>query len=206
MAIIGRLLGVPKEMDEQLIAWGHSIGNIEHGSADDGRRAVEGIQNIYAYYNSVFDERLATTPRDDVIGKVVALELAGELNRDEAIGFGFLITIAGSETTTRLIGNLAVLLERHADAKTELLDDHILVQSAIEEALRYDSPTYLETRTLACDIELHGQSLRAGEQVALLFNAANHDERQFEAPERFDIHRPGRTTDLPRCDDGRKDR
>jgi len=195
MAIIGRLLGVPEAMDEQLIAWGHAIGNIEHGSAEDGRRAVDSIQKIYAYYDRVFDERQAGTPTDDVIGRIVQLERSGELDRDEAIGFGFLITIAGSETTTRLIGNLAVLLERHPQAKGELLDDHTLVTGAIEEALRFDSPTYLETRTLGRDLQLHGQTLREGEQVALLFNAANHDERQFKEPERFDIHRTLKVTD-----------
>ncbi|MDX1733123.1 MAG: cytochrome P450 [Halioglobus sp.] len=190
MSIIGRLLGIPEEMDAQFIEWGHAIGNIDpEGGAEDGRRAVEAIQKIYAWYDRCFDQRLAAPGRDDVIGRIVALEQRGELSRDEAIGFGFLITIAGSETTTRLIGNTLALLEAHPQQKAALLADSTLVQGALEETLRYDSPTYLETRTLKRDVELHGQHMRAGDQVALLFNAANHDEGHFENPDTFDIMR-----------------
>jgi cytochrome P450 len=195
MSIIGRLLGVPEEMDQQFIDWGHSIGNIEEDSPEDGRRAVESIQNIYKYYDRTFDERAGQHPKDDVIGKIVELESAGEISRDEAIGFGFLITIAGSETTTRLICNTLHLLETHPDQKSALLDDASLIPGALEEALRFDSPTYLETRTLKHDVELHGESMRAGDQVALLFNSANHDDAQFEDAQAFNIYRQLKPTD-----------
>lgn len=190
MSIIGRLLGIPEAMDRQFIAWGHTIGNIEEGNPEQGKQAVEAIQNIYGYYDALFDERSQQpNPGDDVVGKIVELEHSGDINRDEAIGFGFLITIAGSETTTRLLGNMVHHLERHPAAKAALLADPALIPGAVEETLRFDSPTYLETRTLKQDVNLHGQTMRAGDKVAVLFNSANHDERQFRDPERFDIHR-----------------
>lgn len=196
MAIIGRLLGVPEDMDREFIAWGHAIGNIDGaGGKEEGRRAVEAIENIYKYYDSTFDERLLQIEQDDVIGKIVALEKDGEITRDEAIGFGFLITIAGSETTTRLIGNMVDQLDQHSHFKTELMADYSLIDSAVEETLRFDSPTYLETRTLKQDVELHGQQLKSGQKVAILFNAANHDTAQFEDPDHYDIHRKMKLTD-----------
>ncbi|MEH6548395.1 MAG: cytochrome P450 [Pseudomonadales bacterium] len=195
MSIIGRLLGIPEAMDKQFIAWGHAIGNIDGtGGKEEGRRAVEAIQNIYQYYDEAFDQRQLEPTKDDVIGKIVALEQSGEINRDEAIGFGFLITIAGSETTTRLIGNMINLLDLHPTFKQDLLGDNSLIPSAVEETLRYDSPTYLETRTLKKDAELHGQIMKAGDKIALLFNAANHDKRRFEEPDRYDIYRTMKLT------------
>ena len=195
MSIIGRLLGVPETMDKQFISWGHSIGNIEEGNAEQGKQAVEAIQKIYTWYDDCFDQRAKATPKQDVIGKIVELEAQGEITRDEAIGFGFLITIAGSETTTRLIGNMVHHLEQHPATKAELIDEPTLISKAVEETLRYDSPTYLETRTLKHDVNLHGERMKAGQKVALLFNAANHDPSKFENPQRFDIHRTMSLTD-----------
>lgn len=196
MFIIGRLLGIPESMDSEFIEWGHAIGNIDSaGGEEQGRRAVEAIQEIYGYYDAIFDERREQDPTDDVIGRIVELERGGELTRDEAIGFGFLITIAGSETTTRLIGNMINLLELHPGYKRAVMEDPALIPGAVEETLRYDSPTYLETRTLKQDVQLHGKTMHAGEQVALLFNAANHDDSQFEDPDTFDIYRKLKVTD-----------
>lgn len=190
MSIVGRLLGIPESMDAKFVEWGHAIGNIDGaGGEEEGRRAVESIQKIYQYYDTIFDERMVETPKDDVIGKIVELEKSGDLTRDEAIGFGFLITIAGSETTTRLIGNMINLLELHPEQKQDLLTDNSIIAGAVEETLRYDSPTYLETRTLKRDVQLHGETMRTGDKVALLFNAANHDARQFDDPGTYNIHR-----------------
>lgn len=196
MSIIGRLLGIPEDMDKQFVAWGHAIGNIDGtGSKEQGRRAVEAIGHIYQYYDCAFDERLLAPARDDVIGKIVELEKSGEIDRDEAIGFGFLITIAGSETTTRLIANMIKLLDLHPQFKADLLADHSRIPGAVEETLRYDSPTYLETRTLKKDVQLHGCVMRAGDKIALLFNSANHDERHFDGPDNYDIYRQMKLTD-----------
>jgi cytochrome P450 len=197
MSIIGRLLGIPEDMDRKFIAWGHAIGNIdEAGGKEEARLAVEAIQSVYQYYDEEFDRRLqAPQGQDDVIGKIVTLEINGDINRDEAIGFGFLITIAGSETTTRLIGNMIHMLDLHPQFKADLMTDPSLLPSAIEETLRYDSPTYLETRSLKHDTELHGQTMKAGDKVALLFNSGNHDEDRFDDPDRYDIYRQLKLTD-----------
>ena len=104
-------------------------------------------------------------------------------------GFCFLLVIGGNDTTTNLIANGAVLLARHPEQRAELVRDPSLIPQAVEEALRYDAPTQALPRIATRDVELHGQTVRAGQEVSLVWGSANHDERSFEEPERFDIHR-----------------
>jgi len=98
---------------------------------------------------------------------------------NEAVGFGLLMTIAGAETTTKMIGNAAVRLQQHPDQRALLPERPELLPNAIEEALRYNSTTHIMTRTLTADVALHDRTMRAGDCVALPYNSANNDERYF---------------------------
>jgi cytochrome P450 len=82
-----------------------------------------------------------------------------------------------------------VLFAKHAEQRAELVADPALIPQAVEEVLRYESPTQALPRRATRDVDLHGEKIRAGEEVSLVWGAANHDERRFEDPERFDIHR-----------------
>ena len=97
--------------------------------------------------------------------------------------------IAGNETTTKLLANALYWLEKNPVARAEVTANLALVPQWVEETLRYDNSTQLMARTATCNFELHGAKVRQGEKVLLLIGSANRDERVFERPDTFDIHR-----------------
>ena len=105
------------------------------------------------------------------------------------MGFCRLLLIAGTETTTNLIGNGALALYRHPDQRARLAAQGALLPNALEEMLRFDSPTQALARTLTTDVTLHGVTMRAGRKVLLLFGSANRDDREFDRAEVFDVER-----------------
>jgi cytochrome P450 len=120
---------------------------------------------------------------EDVTGSVRTL------TRDEILNYIGLLAGAGNETTTRLIGWAGTVLAVHPDQRAELAADRGLVPGAIEELLRYESPSPVQARYVTRDVEHHGQQVPAGSVVLLMTGAANRDERKFDDPDRFDIHR-----------------
>jgi cytochrome P450 len=80
-------------------------------------------------------------------------------------------------------------LQRHPEQRAELIADPGLIRGAFQEMLRFGMPTQMLGRTLMRDVELHGETMKAGQAVLFLFVSANRDEREFEDPDRFDIHR-----------------
>lgn len=97
--------------------------------------------------------------------------------------------MAGNETTTNLLGNMVIALLRNPDQLEKLIEDPSLIPSAVEEALRYDSPVQILFRFAREDIELGGHTIPKGALVWPVLGSANHDETKFANPERFDITR-----------------
>ena len=111
------------------------------------------------------------------------------LSEDELVATCILVLFAGHETTTNLIGNATLLLLGHPDQLARLKSDPALIDSAIEEVLRFDGPTNALVRVAAQDHDLHGRQIREGERVFVMVNSANRDPRMFDDPDRFDITR-----------------
>ena len=111
------------------------------------------------------------------------------LTEAEILGYAGLLAAAGNETTTRLIGWTGYLLGKHPDQRQLLLDDRSLVPTAIEEILRYEAPSPVQSRYVARDVELHGTEVSEGSVLVLLTGSANRDERKFDDPDRFDVRR-----------------
>jgi cytochrome P450 len=105
------------------------------------------------------------------------------------LGYVGLLAAAGNETTTRLIGWAGKVLAEYPDQRRLLAKDPSLVVRAIEELLRFESPSPVQARYVTEDAEHHGQKVPAGSVVLLLTASANRDERRFEDADRFDIHR-----------------
>jgi cytochrome P450 len=101
-----------------------------------------------------------------------------------------LLAAAGNETTTRLIGWAGKVLAEHPDQRRDLVENPSLVPGAIEELLRYESPSPVQARYVTRDVELHGQVVPEGGVMLLLTASGNRDERKFDDADRFDIHRP----------------
>jgi cytochrome P450 len=111
------------------------------------------------------------------------------LRDEELLGYIALIAAAGNETTTRLIGWTAYLLDRFPDQRQLLTEDRRLVPNAIEEILRYEAPSPVQARYVMRDVELYGTRVPAGSSLLLLNGSANRDEREFEDADRLDVQR-----------------
>jgi cytochrome P450 len=113
------------------------------------------------------------------------------LTRTEVLMYTSMVAGAGNETTTRLIGFIGALLSDHPDQRRELVADPGLIPGAIEEVLRYESPSPVQARYVAHDVKCWDQTIPEGSIMLLLNGSANRDERHFPDGERFDIHRRG---------------
>lgn len=191
MRTIGYLLGVPEE-DQQAI----------RDRLDGGLRLEEGQQgqnfSRENFSNDDFgpyiDWRMEN-PSDDLMTELIRAEFQDEdgntrrLSREEIVTYVSLLAGAGNETTTRLIGWLGKLLAEHPDQRRELAQNPSLIPNAIEETLRYEAPSPIQARYVARDVEHYGQQVPEGSVLVLLNGSANRDERHFEEPDRYDIHR-----------------
>jgi cytochrome P450 len=150
---------------------------------------MEAAANIFGYFSQLVEER-AKQPRDDLTGALLAAELDGDrLHRQEVEAFLFLMIIAGNETTTKLLGNALYWMERNPGERAKVRADPGLIPRWVEETLRYDGSTQALARTMAEDVEVHGQCLRTGDRVVLLIGSGNRDERVFPDPDRYDVGR-----------------
>ena len=194
MRTIGMLLGIP-EQDQEAI----------RERIDDGLRLTE---STMPDFNAKFGEGMnpgdafeeyiewrATHPSDDLMTALLHAEFEDasgtlrRLTRAEVLGYVNLIAAAGNETTTRLIGWTGKVLAEHPDQRRQLVEDRSLVPNAIEELLRFESPSPVQARYVTKDVEHHGQVVPAGNVMLLLTGAANRDDRRFPEGDRFDIHR-----------------
>ena len=186
------LLGVPQEARTQLCDWvdlaleytGRDLGETN----DEVRAANEGIQR----YGSELIARKRTAPGHDMLSVVIHAELSGEeppsLTDGELLLFFHLLFVAGSETTRKAIaGGLQALLDTGEWQRLSREPERIAV--AVEEIVRWTTPSVYKRRTLARDTELAGQRLRAGDKLTFWEMSANRDEAVFAHPFQFDIGR-----------------
>ena len=195
MRTIGMLLGIP-EQDQQAIRDRLDAGmHIEDGQdyvpspGDEDRLDLTG--SIFADY---IDWR-AKNPSDDLMTELLNAEFEDEtgtlrtLTRAEVLTYVSLLSGAGNETTTRLVGWTGKLLAENPDQRRELVKDRSLLPSAIEEILRYEAPSPVQARWVTRDVEHYGQIVPKDSVMVLLNGSANRDERHFPDADRFDINR-----------------
>ena len=195
MVVIGDMLGVAPEDRGMLLRWSDEmLGGGEAAGIEDAEqrrthaRAV--VEEYLRYAQSVIADRRRRAPTEDLMSILVHSELDGDrLAEEEILQESLLILIGGDETTRHVMtGGLRALLE-HRDQMRKLIQNPALIPTAVEEMLRWVSPIQNMNRTLTRDIELHGEKLREGERVLLLYPAGNRDERAFPDPDRFDVTR-----------------
>jgi len=187
--VIAELLGVPAEDQKWFKEKSTAVAEFDPTRPPTDPEELGPALELGRYLAEVLEQR-RREPRDDLLSALLAAEIEGErLSEPELIGFAFLLLVGGNETTTNLISNAAIQLDRHRDQRRLLLEDPARIPTAVEEFLRYDSPVQGLGRTTTAPVTLHGVTIPAGDQVLLLFGSANHDERRIADPERFDVLR-----------------
>ena len=191
MDVISEMLGVPEADRDEVRRLADLLVHREHGLRDVPPAGIEASMALFDYYAGLMRDKRAN-PGDDLVSALLHVEDDGDkMSDDEITAFLFLMVVAGNETTTKLLGNAAFHLTRHPDQLDRMFaaPGGDLVDTWVEETLRYDTSTQLLARHLVEDVSLHGISAPAGAQLVMLIGSANHDERVFTDPERFDLDR-----------------
>ena len=188
--VICELLGVPYE-DHEFFQSKANILASENSSREEALAAGEELCDVYL---RGLIRKKCIDPRDDVLSRLAVNQMkSGELTEDELVSMARLLLIAGHETTANMTALGTLLLLQHRDQWDLLCNDLSLVPNAVEELLRYLDPTHYGRRRVALeDVELRGQTIRAGEAVIALGMTANRDGAVFSEPDKFDIRRDAR--------------
>lgn len=192
VAVICDLLGVPRTQTQHLLDWSHAIVKMyELTTTDDQRAEANQAAAEFIGYVSELIEHRRHRPDDGLISQLVAVEAEGEhLTTDEIICTTIVLLNAGHEATVNTLGNGLHALARHPDQWQRLTSGAVDARTAVEEMVRFDGPLQLFERWVLDDgVEIAGQRLHVGDEIAMLFGAANHDPRQFVEPDRLDIGR-----------------
>jgi len=194
MRVIGMLLGIPYEDQEAIRDRSDAALRTKPGQPMRYSQARFATGEAFADY---IDWR-AEHPSDDLMTQLLQAEFEDEtgttrrLTRDEVLTYVNVVAGAGNETTTRLIGWAGKVLAEHPDQRRQLVEDPSLIPNAIEELLRFEPPAPHVARYVDRDVELHGETVTAGNVMLLLVGAANRDDRRYPEGDTFDIHRdPG---------------
>ncbi len=190
MTVIAEMLGIPTEDREQFKRWSTGVARSTDTRSDDDLRVSEqASKELVEYLTPIAEERRAN-PREDLLSSLLAAEEQGDkLSMDEVFAMVILLLVAGNETTTNLIGNGMLALLDHPTEFRRLHDHPEMLESAVEELLRYDSPVQATSRIALKDMEFGGVQMNAGSQTVIHFGAANRDPARFDDPDRLDIGR-----------------
>ncbi len=187
---ICELLGVPVEDRGRIVEWSNAMVGIDDPEyADDSNRGPLAAMQLAMYAQELSEKRRAD-PRDDIVSELLRAEVDGErISQAEFNAFVLILAVAGNETTRNLISHGMHALMEHPDQYALLRDDPSLVDSAVEEMLRWASPVMHFRRTASRDCEIGGQPIAEGDKVVIWYISANRDEKMFDDPYTFDITR-----------------
>lgn len=187
ISVISQLMGIPFERKDDFKRWSDALTGT--GSETEIEKRMPEIINMRNYFLSLIPLR-KESPGDDLISKVVNAEVDGEtLDENTIAGFNMLLLIAGNETTTNLLSNMLNHISYNPNIWEELRQNKDLVDAAIEETLRFDSPVHWVSRRATKDTELSGQIIKKGENVFAIMGSANRDSSHYENPDEFRLDR-----------------
>jgi cytochrome P450 len=190
--VIGELLGVDESDWPLLRPWSNAIVKMyEYNVSDAQRTAAEQASAEFVDYLRAMVATRRAHLTDDLVSSLIAETDSdgGRLSEDELITTCTLLLNAGHEATVNVVGNGVLALGRHEAQWQRLLDDSSLVDTAVEELIRYDSPLQLFERTAITDTQIGDVTVASGEKVAALLGSANRDPVVFAEPDTFDIGR-----------------
>jgi cytochrome P450 len=186
------LLGLPLDDLDLFLRFKNAIIRPGGSDGDEAKRIQRAAgQEIYAYFQSVVDARRAA-PRDDLISGFIAAEVDGHrLTDNDILDICYLFLLAGLDTVTASLTCAVAYLAGHPDRRDAIAADLALVPAAVEELLRWESIVPAVPRVAMNDIEMSGETVRAGESVMCMIGAANIDPGEFSDADVVDLERPG---------------
>jgi len=188
--LIGERLGYPPELWDRVVYWSETTMQLGGGPAYVTTAGMKAAEDFGATTWKLIQERRAE-PADDLISVWCHHEVAGRLMTDpEIISEALLLLDGGAETTRTVIGSATLALIEHPEERAKLIDDpSIIGATGVEEFIRWVTPILNMRRTATADHELHGQQIRAGDELLLMYSSANRDAEAFTDPERLDVTR-----------------
>jgi hypothetical protein len=191
--VTAEMLGVPVADHRQLKTWSadfaEMLGNFQH-NPDGAARVLRSTEAMLDYFRAAVREQRAR-PRQGLVSALLQAEIDGDrFTEDEVIANCIVTMVGGQETTTNLIGNGVLTLLRHPDQLARLLGEPSLIAPAVEELLRFESPSQHTARLAPEDTVLGGQRIRRRQAVIAVMAAGNRDPERFPDPDRLDLTRP----------------
>lgn len=190
--VIAEMLGIPVEDQSDFQIWSDDLASFfgnATSSVDTARRAQNSLVSLTEYFRAMLPERRAHKA-DDLVSLLLRVEEEGEmLTGEELLAQCTLLLVAGHETTRNLLGNGLLALLQNSDQFVKLKENPELINSAVREFARFDSPVQFSGRAATEDFTWHDQEIRKGQTVILLLGSANHDPEKFSAPEQLEISR-----------------
>ncbi|HEX2486562.1 MAG TPA: cytochrome P450 [Myxococcota bacterium] len=208
LKLIAAMIGIERGDFERFHRWSdHMIAGDGAATPEILARAGQAFFEYSTYVTRIIEDR-RREPRDDLVSILTGAKDQGLLGtfagkdhpagtseehltlaNDELVMMLVILLVAGNETTRNAISGGMQLLIEHPDERRKLLEDPSLVASAVEEMVRLVSPVHSFSRTATRDTELRGRTIRAGEQVLLLYPSANRDAEVYDAPDAFRVDR-----------------
>lgn len=192
MDVISILIDVPAADRDRVRGWADDLIAREDKQTDLAERNVAGYMNLAQYFEAHTARHAGDASGENLLGAMLRAQAQGVMTHAEVVGNLILLAIAGNETTTKLIGNMAYRLWEHSEQRRWLIEDPALLPKAIEETLRFDGSSQILVRRVGENVTLRGKQLKRGDRVGLCVISANRDADKFENPESFDIRRGSR--------------
>ena len=191
--VTAEMLGVPTADHELLKSWSQDfaemLGNFQHNPGR-AKRVLQTVEDMVAYFEAAVISE-ASKPTEGLINALTTAEIDGDRFSVEEVVANVIVTmVGGQETTTNLIGNGLLALLRHRDQLERLRSDPALLESAVEELLRYESPSQHTARIARSGAVLGGKEIAEGDAVIAVMGAGNRDPERFPDPDRLDLGRP----------------
>lgn len=191
ITVIAEMIGVPPDDRERFKRWSVAVGRTIEPSIS-ARRLLQGrdaARDLGSYFRDAIARR-RSDPGDDLISALIAAEEDGQrLDEVEMVAMLRLLLVAGNETTTNVIGNGVLALLHHPDQLDRLREEPEIIDDAIEELLRFDSPVQMGRRFAVRETEIDGVVIRKGDRLLPLMGAGNRDPEAYDHPDRLDLGR-----------------
>jgi cytochrome P450 len=189
--VSSEMLGIPTGDRATLVEWAYTLFHVfdQPLSLQDYQHINQVALQFKEYFGKLITD-FRKNPQDNLISKLIQLcDQEGKLSEAELLGFLSMLFSVGQETTENLIGNGIFALLNHPEALESVKQNPHLMESALEELLRYDSPVQMISRTAIEPVEMDGKTIQKGDKVNLLLGAANRDPEKFPEPDRLNWNR-----------------